>query len=176
MAVVAQTRPNNDDPGGNGVRLRPAGRGDADAIRRLEERCFERESERFSLPHVRDLIARGRAVMVVAESDGQALGWSAGLLRRVRGGVTGRVYAVAVDPGAQGQGIGRKLMERLLADLRQRRAGRIYLEVRADNAPAIRLYERFGFRIVKQLTDYYEPGVHGVKMMLAGQSAAVHER
>ena len=46
----------------------------------------------------------------------------------------------------RGQGLGRRLAEAVLGQLRQTGAvRRVDLEVRADNAPAIGLYERLGF-------------------------------
>ena len=61
---------------------------------------------------------------------------------------------IAVDPAARRQGIGTALLEELF-----KRAGRddaYTLEVRPSNAPAIRLYERFGFRAAGARTRYYQ--------------------
>jgi ribosomal protein S18 acetylase RimI-like enzyme len=46
---------------------------------------------------------------------------------------------------ARGQGLGRELIERLLAALRERDSPGIHLEVGADNANAIDFYEHLGF-------------------------------
>ena len=42
----------------------------------------------------------------------------------------------------------------------------VYLEVEAPNAPAIGLYESFGFVRLRRLADYYGPGRDGCKMVL----------
>ena len=54
----------------------------------------------------------------------------------------GEILEVAVDPAQRRQGIGRTLVEALIALVG---AGTLYLEVRVSNAPAIALYERCGF-------------------------------
>jgi RimJ/RimL family protein N-acetyltransferase len=64
-----------------------------------------------------------------------------------------RTYATAhcgtlgmgVLPGYRGQGIGRRLLEACVAKAWSQDITRIQLEARADNARAIRLYERLGF-------------------------------
>ena len=55
---------------------------------------------------------------------------------------------VAVRPDWQGRGVGRALLERLLAVVRDERPGieRVELLSRESNARAIGLYERTGFR------------------------------
>ena len=52
---------------------------------------------------------------------------------------------MGVAASHRGQGIGRRLMEATLAHAERQGISRVELEVRADNAPAIRLYERAGF-------------------------------
>ena len=59
----------------------------------------------------------------------------------------GEVYVIGVDPGAQGGGLGRRLLVAGLAQLRSRlgQDAEIVLYVESDNAPAVAMYERFGF-------------------------------
>ncbi|MCB9684184.1 MAG: GNAT family N-acetyltransferase [Alphaproteobacteria bacterium] len=52
---------------------------------------------------------------------------------------------IHLDPSAQGRGLGRALMERLLAWSRDHGVRRLELCVRADNHRAIRLYRGLGF-------------------------------
>jgi ribosomal protein S18 acetylase RimI-like enzyme len=54
--------------------------------------------------------------------------------------------AIAVREPARGQGVGQALLRALIAEA-ARRGLRLCLNVRQDN-PAVRLYERLGFRIV----------------------------
>lgn len=63
------------------------------------------------------------------------------------------VHTIGVDPRWQGRGVGRALLEALLA----RACGPVYLEVRTDNAPAIALYERYGFVKIGIRKRYYQP-------------------
>jgi ribosomal protein S18 acetylase RimI-like enzyme len=58
------------------------------------------------------------------------------------------VYGMYVDAEARRQGIGRALMARLLEDLRDRNIVTARLGVNADQQPAKKLYENFGFATV----------------------------
>ena len=66
------------------------------------------------------------------------------------------VHTIGVDRAHQGKGIGRALMDQLVhtADLL---GGPIFLEVRTDNAPAIALYESYGFYTLATRKAYYQP-------------------
>ena len=55
------------------------------------------------------------------------------------------VEKVAVDPRNQGQGIGRMLMNALIASAREAEVEVITLDLRGDNTAAIALYESLGF-------------------------------
>ncbi|MDQ1697281.1 MAG: [ribosomal protein S18]-alanine N-acetyltransferase [Frankiaceae bacterium] len=67
------------------------------------------------------------------------------------------VQTIAVDPRHQGQGAGTMLLLALLAEAQQRGCANVDLEVRADNARAIALYERHGFRRIGVRRRYYQP-------------------
>jgi ribosomal-protein-alanine N-acetyltransferase len=65
------------------------------------------------------------------------------------------ILSVAVARHAQGQGLARKLLQFHLGHLAGLGVRTVYLEVDEDNAPAMRLYRRAGFREVGQRSGYY---------------------
>ena len=69
------------------------------------------------------------------------------------------VQTVAVARAAQGTGLGSRLLQELLAEAGRRRQRTVSLEVRADNLPAHRLYERHGFTRTGVRRGYYPGGV-----------------
>jgi ribosomal-protein-alanine N-acetyltransferase len=76
------------------------------------------------------------------------------------------VQTIAVAPTAQGSGLGSRLLERLLDIAADAGCHQLMLEVRSDNAPAIALYDRFGFERISSRTDYYGPSVDALIMRL----------
>jgi [ribosomal protein S18]-alanine N-acetyltransferase len=91
---------------------------------------------------------------VVAEDEGALVGY-AGLA------VVGHqadVQTIAVAPTAQGQGLGRLLLDALLDEVRRRDATEVLLEVRDDNEAAQALYRRAGFERIGVRRGYYQPG------------------
>ena len=89
----------------------------------------------------------------VAARDGKLLVGYAGISRLGRKPpFEYEVHTIGVDQAYQGQGIGRELLDRLLtiAD-----GGTVFLEVRTDNEPAIRLYESVGFVKMGVRKRYY---------------------
>lgn len=74
------------------------------------------------------------------------------------------IQTIAVSPGFQQQGLGRRLMEHAFAAARQRGCTQMFLEVREDNTPALAMYEHFGFERLQVRRDYYGPGMHGIVM------------
>jgi ribosomal-protein-alanine N-acetyltransferase len=82
------------------------------------------------------------------------------------------VPTLAVAPDAQGQGLGDGLLRALLAEAERRRHRVVSLEVRADNAPAQRLYARHGFERVGVRRGYYAGGVDALVLTRRGLSGA----
>jgi ribosomal-protein-alanine N-acetyltransferase len=68
------------------------------------------------------------------------------------------VQTVAVAREAQGRGVGQVLVRALVAEAVRRGATSLLLEVRADNATAIGLYQRHGFERIAVRRRYYQPG------------------
>ncbi len=66
------------------------------------------------------------------------------------------VNNVAVRRDHQRRGIGRALVDELLAEARRRGARHILLEVAADNGPAQKLYSSYGFDVVGVRQGYYQ--------------------
>ena len=67
---------------------------------------------------------------------------------------------ITVRPQSQGQGYGLQLLEHLMAEAGRQGGRECFLEVRASNQSAYRLYERFGFNEIGRRRDYY-PAANG---------------
>ena len=77
------------------------------------------------------------------------------------------IQTIAVAPSARRHGLGRTLMETLLAEARVRGARQVFLEVRADNPHARALYDSLGFDQIGVRKKYYQPdGVDAEVMRL----------
>jgi len=82
------------------------------------------------------------------------------------------VAELAVAPTSQGRGIGRLLVESLLASPNVRNHASVVLMTDADNTPAQRLYEALGFRVV--LADYrFAPS--GVPKLVLARAAKAEQ-
>ncbi|MEJ5293415.1 MAG: ribosomal protein S18-alanine N-acetyltransferase [Candidatus Methanosuratincola sp.] len=77
----------------------------------------------------------------------------------------GHVISIAVLEGYRGIGIGQKLMEEGMKNVKESGASEIYLEVRQSNLPAIQLYRKLGFRAVRVLEGYYRDGENAYMMV-----------
>jgi len=90
---------------------------------------------------------------VAAVQDGEVIGY-AGLV--VAPPDEAWVNNMAVRRDHQRRGIGRALLEELLAIARRNGARHTLLEVAADNAPAQALYDSYGFDVIGLRKNYYQ--------------------
>lgn len=67
--------------------------------------------------------------------------------------IPARILSIAVAPWARGRGIGSELLARAVARFRSAGVTRVRLEVRPWNTPAVRMYERCGFREIGRTRD-----------------------
>lgn len=99
-------------------------------------------------------------------------GWLARRGGEAAGFIAARVVAdeceilnLAVAPAYRRRGVGRRLVERALAEARRAGARRCWLEVRASNAGAITFYEAMGFRRAGLRRAYYSAPVEDAVVM-----------
>jgi ribosomal protein S18 acetylase RimI-like enzyme len=107
-----------------------------------------------------DQMPRLRAAqhVVVAEDGGAIVGLAAATEewnRRVR------VDHLYVALSARGRGVGRALMDSVVAFARARGSWCVWLETQAANYPAIRFYQRCGFRLCGLDERFYDPATTG---------------
>jgi len=91
---------------------------------------------------------------VVADLDGQVIGAAWTRIIPAYGYIDDRTpeLAISVLPNYRGRGVGAMLMASLFERLRERGYRRTFLSVQKGN-PAIRLYERLGYRITGERLD-----------------------
>jgi mycothiol synthase len=130
------------------VTVRPFEPGrDEDAWVAVNARAFAQHPEQGRLTRA-DLEAREAepwfdpAGLLLAERDGRLLGFG---WTKVATPAEGEIYALGVDPDAQGQRLGPALTALMLAHLAGRGVDRVVLYTEGDNHPAIRVYRAAGF-------------------------------
>ena len=119
------------------------------------ERVYALSCACFSRPWSRELwmreAAEPSALTLLAVSGEELLGFVNA--RRVLD--EGDLDLIAVRADRRRQGIAGRLLEALFAACRERGVRRLTLEVRVSNAPAIALYEGFGFARAGLRKEYY---------------------
>lgn len=107
-----------------------------------------------SSPAILAHMARADSVDFAASRVAVRAGRAVGAALIARRGWTSRLAGMALLPEARRQGVGRALMDQLLAEARARQDHAIVLEVIEQNEPAVKLYEACGFKKVRRLTGH----------------------
>jgi len=102
---------------------------------------------------------------IVAEENGEVVGY---IMCRIETGIPsfkllgitrkGHVISIAVLPEHQREGIGYALMREAMQAMVNCKAKECYLEVRASNVPAVNLYRKMGFEVLRTVNGYYADG------------------
>ena len=131
---------------------------DLDGVLAIENGSFPKP---WAREHFLDELASPHAFPLTAFSaDGRVAGYICPTLVLDEG----HIMNVAVHPGFRGKGVGRLLVERVMADCREAGAAFVSLEVRVSNAAAISLYRRLGFVETGTRRRYYENGEDALLM------------
>jgi ribosomal protein S18 acetylase RimI-like enzyme len=147
-------RPAEPSGGNDAVRIRPARPADLDALVALERHAFT--TDHLSRRQYRRHLGSASAAVLAAVAARRLLGKAVVFFRR--GSAIARLYSIAVRADARGRGVGEALLTAAERCARARGCRTMRLEVRQDNAGAIRLYERLGYRRFGAIAGFYEDG------------------
>jgi D-alanine-D-alanine ligase len=147
-------------------RSRPAAR-DIPALRRLiasSGGVFHREERAIALELLEERLTRGAKsgyCFFFVERHGELLGYAAwGPVPLTRKSFD--LYWIVVAPAAQGQGLGRALLDLVERAVAARGGGNLYIETSSKSkyARTRRFYTKAGYRLIARLRDFYAPRDH----------------
>ena len=121
-----------------------------DEVVRLERRVYQHP---WTQGNFADSLRSGYQAQVLM-ADGQLLGYFVAM----KGVDEVHLLNITVAPEHQGQGWGRLMLDALALWSRGQQAQWLWLEVRASNARAQRIYEQHGYRRVGERKSYYPAG------------------
>ena len=132
--------------------LRPVARYDLEKLARIHAQCFPDDA--WDVAALESVLAMSGAQSLLAEEGGDAVGLLLATVLREEA----EILTFGVAPRWQRRGVARALLGAFYARARALGANRVVLEVAADNAAALALYEAEGFRTVGHRHAYYQRG------------------
>jgi ribosomal-protein-alanine acetyltransferase len=130
-----------------------------DELYAIEKQCFKQEA--FSKRHIGYLLTDYNALSLVARVDGEVAGFIIGRIDMERESSTGHILTIDVAPLHHRKGIATKLLNQIEAMFKEKEVRECCLEVREDNAAALSLYLKLGYKRVAKLEHYYRDA-HGL--------------
>ncbi|MFC1637447.1 ribosomal protein S18-alanine N-acetyltransferase [Candidatus Margulisiibacteriota bacterium] len=121
------------------LRIEHLKEGDIAKVVEIERLCF-------SAPKSEAIFRSDQSKYLVAKEGNGIVGYIG--TERIAGET--HIINMAVHPDSQGKGIGKELLKAVLND-----PDVVFLEVRASNVPAQKVYQHFGFKNVGLRENYY---------------------
>jgi ribosomal-protein-alanine N-acetyltransferase len=137
------------------VRIEPLRETDLRRCVELERTLFPGDDP-WSLGIFRSELRAGHRYFGAYAEDGLLIGYAGLSVVGSPPDAETSVHTIGVDPGWQGKGVGTALLRTMLA-IADELAAPVFLEVRADNDTAIKLYEAHGFLRLGLRKRYYQP-------------------
>ena len=147
------------------VIVREARAEDIETVGRIETESF---SDPWGPGEFKTVLDAPRAIFLVAAdaASGVVSGYSIALSVLDES----EILNIAVERGMRGRGLGALLLDGALAEVRERGATAVFLEVRESNEPARRLYASRGFAELSRRKKYYRnPAEDALVLRLAMQ-------
>lgn len=145
------------------VALRPARLDDIPALVLLEDASFT--TDRLGVTQFRHFISGRTACLLVACAGGPQEILAGYVLVLFRSGSRrARIYSIAVNGSWRGRGIGEQLLRAAERAAYGRGGNLMRLEVRPDNAAALAMYEKQGYRPFGRFSGFYEDGTDAIRL------------
>jgi ribosomal protein S18 acetylase RimI-like enzyme len=142
------------------IKLRRGRVGDLDALVALEQEFFTSD-HRISRRGFRRFVSSPSSALIVADAGGQVAGCALVIYRHGSG--LARLYTIAVGRAFQRRGIARRLLAAAERSARRHGSRAMRLEVRADDAGPIALYESSGYAQFGRRTRYYDGRIDALR-------------
>jgi len=124
-----------------------------DKLYEIEKHCFEKEA--FTKQQIAYLLTDYNAIGLAARVNGEITGFVIGRIDIVRNVPFGHILTVDIAPSYRRKGIAQKLLHEIEAIFKEKGAKECRLEVREDNAAAVNLYQKLGYKKMGKLEKYY---------------------
>jgi ribosomal protein S18 acetylase RimI-like enzyme len=135
---------------------------DLDRLVEIENAAFQ--GDRLTRRSLRAHLTKSTVALLVAELEvagvPRVVGYA--LIAFRKGSKKARLYSIAGDPQHR-IGAGKRLIAACEQEAARRGAERLVLEVRADNARAIALYDEREYVNFGTISDYYEDGASALR-------------
>lgn len=130
-----------------------------DRLYEIEIECFEREA--FTKQQIAHLLTDYNSVSLVAKVNGEIVGFIIGMIYLERNSLTGHILTIDISRIHRQKGTAQKLLQEIEKIFTEKGVKACRLEVREDNIAALRLYQKFGYKKVAKLKNYYG-NAHGI--------------
>jgi ribosomal-protein-alanine N-acetyltransferase len=149
------------DKRATGISIVKADIADSPAIYELAS-YYSGATQVWAQERINDLIndSQGHYVLVAKQLD-STVGYA---IARFAWGKM-HVWDIAVKEDMRRRGIGKKMMSQLIDHTKSRELSEVYLEVRASNKPAVKMYQSLSFKIRFRMPGMYD-GEDGLAMYL----------
>lgn len=152
---------------------------DFERLWQIDQLCFP-QGISYTQMELSGFITRRNAITLVADCaelryDHAELSETVAGIRTTAGfiiahpvrGKAGRILTLDIVPAARRMGLASLLMDECERRLRSFDCKEIYLETAVNNEPALRLYRKLGYQILRTLPDYY--ATHSLDAFLMGK-------
>ncbi len=124
-----------------------------DKLYEIEKQCFGQEA--FTKQQLAYLLTDYNAIGLVARVNGEIAGFAIARVDIGRNASFGHILTVNTAPAYRRKGIAQKLLQEIETIFREKGIRECRLEVREDNAAALNLYHKLGYKKVGSLERYY---------------------
>lgn len=132
-----------------------------DRLCEIEMKCFETEA--FTKQQIAYLLTDSNSVILVSKVKDEIMGFVIGKTYMDKKPATGRILTIDVSPKHRRKGIGQRLLQEIEKTFKDKGVKSCCLEVRENNFVALSLYQKFGYKTVGRLENYYR-NAHGIRL------------
>jgi ribosomal-protein-alanine acetyltransferase len=124
-----------------------------DKLCEIEEQCFDQEA--FSKRQITYLLADYNTIALVAKANSDIVGFIIAQIEIDNNTLFGHIITINVIPTCRRKRVASKMLKEIEDLLKQKGVSECHLEVRDDNAVALKLYLNSGYQKIGRLEKYY---------------------